>query len=238
MPQITYPASDGHLLKAELFLPVLASEHKNPMVIVIHGGGWRSRSGRMTSICKKITGQGFLALNITYRLAPCYHYPVQQSDVREALRWVQQHHSQYNIDTERIFVWGYSAGAQLAFNLANEKDSGIKAVVAGGMPSYFPAWPGSGLIRDLMGVSYEKNKKLWELASPLSHVSENSPPVFLYHGQRDLIVGFSQTEMMVKKLKQKKVRYALYKSVWMGHIAAYIFDTSIVREALNFLKSF
>ena len=53
-----------------------------------------------------------------YRLAPEHPFPAAWNDGKEAISWVLQHASQYNIDTRRIGLWGISAGANIAASLA------------------------------------------------------------------------------------------------------------------------
>ena len=232
---ITYKSSDNHQIKSDLYLPRLLKD-KNPVVIVIHGGGWRARSGDMSSICKRLVTEGYIAINITYRLSPEFVYPVQENDVKAVLKWIEENKSNYRIDTDKIYAWGYSAGAHLAFNLANEPKSKIKAVVAGGTPTHFPTYPASPIIINYMGSQYKDKPDLWYQASPISRVSSSSPPTFLYHGENDFIVHVEQSEMLAEKLKENKVEHELYRIPVLEHVTVYFMSAESVKRGVDFIK--
>ena len=60
--------------------------------------------------------QGWLlAFATAYRLSPDHQHPAQEADVREALRWLA---AREDVDSDRLALWGYSAGAQLALKTA------------------------------------------------------------------------------------------------------------------------
>ncbi|MCM2354003.1 MAG: alpha/beta hydrolase [Pseudobdellovibrio sp.] len=237
--QVEYKTKDQHTLKADLFLPKEKSEKPLPLVVVIHGGGWRNRSGDMEGICKYLAEKGFAALNITYRFVPEYRYPVQVSDVKAAIPWILEHAPKYNLNTQNISIWGYSAGAHLAFLLGNQKDlgTGIHAIVVGGIPSYFPSYPDSPLITPFMGVKYIDDPKTWLEASPLNFVGSETPPTFIYHGVDDSLVGIDQAEMLAAKLMQYKVTHQFFRVENRGHLTTYYFAQEAEDKAIEFLKS-
>ena len=234
---ITYKSKDNHQITSDLYLPRVLKEN-NPVVIVIHGGGWRSRSGDMSSICKRLVNEGYIAINITYRLAPEFVYPTQENDVAAVLNWIKENKKIYNIDTEKIYAWGYSAGAHLAFNLANEAGSNIKAVVAGGTPTHFPTYPASPIIINYMGSSYKSKPELWYEASPISRVSAKSPPTFLYHGENDFVVHIEQSEMLANKLKENKIEHEFYRISLLEHVSVYYFSAEAIQRGLAFIKRY
>ena len=84
-------------LVGDLYLP--KAEEKTPVVIVVHGGGWSSRTGDMESICKKLVRRGIAAFNITYRLAPENKYPKAVNDVKAAMDWIKENGARYNLVT-------------------------------------------------------------------------------------------------------------------------------------------
>ena len=58
-----------------------------------------------------------------------------------------------------------------------------------------------------LGKKYEEDPKLYKEASPLTHVSKQSPATLLLHGTIDTIVPISQSEKIVKKLEASNVPY-------------------------------
>ena len=99
-------------LKADLFLP--KKGNGRPAVVVVHGGSWAKRSGDMESLCKDLAAEGFVVMNVTYRLAPVHLYPKALDDVRDAIAWLKHSAAPLNINPEKLYVWGYSSGAHLA----------------------------------------------------------------------------------------------------------------------------
>lgn len=229
---------DGVDLKGDLFVPRNSSRNKIPVVIVVHGGGWTSRTGDMESICKKIARAGYAAFNITYRLAPQYHYPTQVNDVKSAIAWIKKNGDRYNLDSTNIAGWGYSAGAHLIMMAGLDPSQNLKAIVSGGTPAELTAWPHSPLVFKLIGHTMQDDLKAWKDASPVNNVYENSPPVFLYHGEWDTTVEVDQLERMEKALRAKGVHVETYRIPWMGHFAVYLFSAKSDTLGIQFLKKY
>ena len=59
-----------------------------------------------------------VVIGVDYRLAPEYPFPAPLDDCYEALNWTIAHAAEYNIDHERIGLWGGSAGANLGAAVA------------------------------------------------------------------------------------------------------------------------
>ncbi len=86
-----------------------------PAIISIHGGGWvYGDKERYQYYCMDLAQRGFTVVNFSYRLAPEHIFPAALEDVNEVFVWIAEHGRQYQIDTERLFVVGDSAGGQLA----------------------------------------------------------------------------------------------------------------------------
>ena len=86
-----------------------------PVVVWIHGGGWRA--GNKTEIGSKplaFTQKGFVFVAVNYRFVPTVPMDALPRDIAKAVGWVHDHIGQRGGDPERIFLMGHSAGAQLA----------------------------------------------------------------------------------------------------------------------------
>ena len=86
-----------------------------PAILCIHGGGFRAgtRQG-YDGLCVQLAEQGYVAVTVSYRLAPKYPFPAAIHDVKAAVRWLRANAAKYHIDPERIGVTGGSAGGHLA----------------------------------------------------------------------------------------------------------------------------
>lgn len=221
-------------LEGTLYLP--ASKKPTAAVIVVHGGGWRSRSGEMTTICKKLANQGIAAFNVTYRLAPENLYPKALNDVSAAIDWLNKNAIKYNIDKDRIGGWGYSAGAHLILRAGLDPKMGLKAIVSGGTPAKLDYWPKSPMVEAFIGHPIKTHEKTWKEASPFYYVYENSPPVFLYHGAWDMLVEPEQMYLMEKALKEKNVEVKTHEAPMQGHFVTYLFSAESENLGVKYLK--
>lgn len=97
----------------DVYAPKDGSDH--PVVVWIHGGGWRQ--GDKRSIQGKpqaFVDQGFVFVSINYRFVPQATLKEMTGDVAKAIRWVHDHAAEYSGKPDSIFVMGHSAGAHLA----------------------------------------------------------------------------------------------------------------------------
>src|SRR3546814_12588856 len=92
----------------------------------------------MLHIAQALAQRGYVAFSIDYRLAPEHPYPAALDDVRVALKWLDAHADEYDIDRGRLVLWGYSSGAQLAGMVAAALPPDtppIAAAVPGAIPT-------------------------------------------------------------------------------------------------------
>jgi acetyl esterase/lipase len=223
-------------LQAKLYLPDRPGASV-AAVVVVHGGSWVRRSGDMDAISRRLAKAGFAAFNISYRSAAQYPYPAAVEDVREAIAWLQRNADRYGIDPDRIGGWGYSAGGQLILRAALDPDIGLSAIVSGGTPARFSYWPESPIITRFIGASYEEKPAIWEDASPVNHVQNGSPPVFLYHGAKDTLVDAIQMDFMEEALRQNGVPVQTRLLETKGHVGTYLFAGEIETQAIAFLHT-
>jgi acetyl esterase/lipase len=89
----------------------------SPVLCFVHGGGFsggdKGRAGNpyYDNIARWAVGSGFVAVNLTYRLAPEFTYPVGAEDVARALTWVNDNIAEYGGDPAGVVIMGHSAGA-------------------------------------------------------------------------------------------------------------------------------
>ena len=87
-----------------------------PVIVVIHGGGFMSGSATSGDLADMFEGlnRGYAIASINYRLSGEATFPAAVSDVRAAVRFLKANAAKYDLDTNRMAVWGASAGANLA----------------------------------------------------------------------------------------------------------------------------
>jgi acetyl esterase/lipase len=222
------PADWPKPLTADIYRPEGAGPF--PAVVVIHGGGWKTRTGAdMSRIAKGIARRGYVAMNITYRLAPEYRFPAQLQDVQQAVVWLRANAQAQNVRADRIGAWGYSAGGHLAALLGVigpgdryfVENSQVCLVVAGGAPADLRYYEHGRLTNGLMGVPLAQAPELWRNASPVALVDKSDPPFFLYHATLDFTVGFHNSVKMHNALVAANVPTEFYQVRGLEHFSLF-----------------
>ncbi|MBC8003006.1 MAG: alpha/beta hydrolase [Opitutaceae bacterium] len=216
---LVFKTVGGQPLKLDLYLPEKHST-SSPLVIWIHGGGWREGTKSGVPILPFLAS-GFAVASIEYRLSGQAPFPAQIEDVKAAIRWLRAHANDYGLAAEHFGVIGHSAGAHLAslagttgkgspFDLGDnlEFSSAVQAVcVMSGPSDFVTMFDGADEHRrsalvGLLGGSLPEKRKLAEAASPLSYVQPGLLPFILVHGADDRVVPVQQAKSMNRKLEE------------------------------------
>jgi acetyl esterase/lipase len=211
-PKLIYAVHDGIKLLGDLYLP--KGRAKAPVVVAIHGGGWRGGGrGFYKYWGPFLARHGFALLTIEYRLGRPGVYPAAIYDVKAAVEFVRAKAAEFDIDPERIGLMGDSAGGYLAtivalagdrFNSAYRDDANartpidVKAVVGFyGIYDMLAQWkqdmrvtPGDSITQDFLGASPSKHPQIYREASPIGYATADHKQVrlLLFHGERDDLV--------------------------------------------------
>lgn len=231
---VYYTDAKSERQQGDLFLPKITE--KAPVIILIHGGGWDSRSrDDMATIARSLAGHGFIAFNINYRFVPEHKHPAPIEDIASAIKFLKTNESKYNIDLSKIGLWGYSSGAHSAAYYALTHP-GISAVVAGGGPYDFTWYPHSPLIKGYMGDYRDQMLDEYFKASASNHVTNAAPPFFMYHGEQDKLVEHAQMMALEAKLKHHKVLVETHTVKFWGHAMTFAIVDIPVKKGIFFLK--
>lgn len=192
-----------------------------PVVINIHGGGWKSGQKESQTGLETFFSRGYAVANVAYRLVDVAPAPAAIEDVRCALLYIYKNAEALNIDPSKIVIMGGSAGGHLA----------LMAGLLGNNRSFDSNCPNSEHIKvaaiidkygvsDLTPLAYRNSPRDWlglnnidaefvKIVSPINYVSKNSPPIFIAHGDADPIVPYKQSIILYKRLKAHKVKTRL-----------------------------
>ncbi len=194
------------------------SDKPLPVVIWIHGGGWRAGS-KDRCPARFLVNHGFAVASVNYRLTKEAIFPAQIHDCKAAVRWLRANAGKYGLDPKRIGAWGSSAGGHLAALLGTsggvadlegnlghaDRSSRVQAVVDFCGPADFLAWKVKRSPEmALFGGTIEEKKELARAASPALHASEDDPPFFIVHGRKDRTVPVRQSQLLDTALKKAK----------------------------------
>jgi acetyl esterase/lipase len=232
---------DGHeRQKLDLYLPK-QSEGAGPLPLIVwvHGGAFRAGSKKNCRSARFLK-EDYAAASINYRLSQHAIFPAQIEDCKTAIRFLRANAGKYNIDPNRIGVWGSSAGGHLVAMLGTTGDikqfdkgpnlhvsSRVQAVCDFFGPTDFtkmndfegrmdhddPDSPESQLV----GGPIQQNKEACKRANPITYVSKNDPPFLICHGDKDMLVPHNQSVLLNTALKDAGVSVKFHTVKGGGH---------------------
>ncbi len=108
----------------DLYLPE-KREGKLPVIVHFHGGAFMICSKRDDSVEPMLRGleRGYAVVSAEYRKSRVARFPAMVYDAKAVIRWVRANAEKYGFDTERIAVWGPSAGGWLSSFTAVTNDN-------------------------------------------------------------------------------------------------------------------
>jgi acetyl esterase/lipase len=235
---IEYAHAGERSLLLDLYVPPRTTELV-PVVLYIHGGDWMFGNRGHPPVLFLVQ-QGFAVASIDYRLAPQDRFPAQIRDCRDALLFLHLNAKRYGINSEHIGVIGESAGGHLAALLGtapNAKEfigtrrapaqTQVQAVCAvsgpmdieylGEMADMAEDVIGKHPIQQLLGGTIEQKRDLARLASPIRHISQNTPAFLLVFGDQDFVVPPLLSRNMYKALMEASVDVQAHEVKGMAH---------------------
>ena len=116
----TYAEINGMPIELDFRRP--QAEAPVPLIIWIHGGGWRGGERNFPQILQQFLDDGYALATIDYRLTgqsamwngASVSWPAQAHDGKAAVRWLRAHAEELNVDPCAFIAWGSSAGGHLA----------------------------------------------------------------------------------------------------------------------------
>lgn len=222
-PDVVYGHKDGMALTIDVFKPKTTN---GAAVLFIQSGGWYSNwqePKNLVPACRPLLDKGFVVFAVRHGSAPKYAIPDAVADVRRAVRFIRMRSKDWNVDPDRLGVFGGSAGGHLTLMLATTADAGdpkskdevlrqssrIAAAVALYPPTDIRTW-----IYD----PPEAIKKIPALKPPLTfdpakggdyspalHVTSDDAPTLLIHGDKDELVTIDHSQKMLAAFKKQNV---------------------------------
>ncbi|MBA2612835.1 MAG: alpha/beta hydrolase [Bacteroidetes bacterium] len=201
----------------------------SPCVIVIHGGSWaEGDSKQLPDLNSYLAAKGYHVAAINYRLAPKYKSPAPVEDVTDVINYLIANSEKFKIDTSNFVLLGRSAGGQIALCAAYTLNTpNIKGVIS----FYAPAdmvWgariKGNPLVlntdkvfKDYLGGLIDEVPQKYNEAGAVDHVTENSTPTLIIHGEHDAMVAYEHSIRLDKKLEDNKVPHYFLNLPWATH---------------------
>ncbi|MDR3406500.1 MAG: alpha/beta hydrolase [Chthoniobacter sp.] len=214
---------NGHARqKLDLYVP---AQPKGPLLIWIHGGGWRGGSKSQPPGLAMLKN-GVAVASVEYRFSQDAVFPAQIEDCKAAIRWLRAHAKEYGYRDDMFAAWGASAGGHLVALLdvtgkvrdfdvgANlDQSSAVQCVIDWFGPSDFPAYDPDlptpmvqrenpeSVIAQLFGGIVSQKLELAKRASPVTWVTKDAAPMLIMQGTKDPLVPLDQSQRLYDKLK-------------------------------------
>ena len=261
---IPFKKIDNQTLKMDIYLPNPTIQAP-PVVVWVYGGAWKrgqkenilQRNNRLLNALLK---EGYAVAAISYRLSHEAIFPAQIQDINDALQFLWQHGSQYNIDSQRIALAGRSAGAHLAALATTSHSHQISHFITSSPTPSFKIQAFAGFFGPydlntlgknkpnrsakaspealLLGVSPAEHPQIATTASPIHYVNANTPPILLLHGTNDKQVPHEQSEQLKARLDTAGVPNQLHLAE-NAHHGDPIFDTeTYVEKFIHFMRQY
>lgn len=231
---IVYDQSLPSVCKLDFYR--IKNEEKQPAIILIHGGGFSAgdkkyRKGRSQFFALN----GFSVFCVNYGLAPEYIFPEPLKHIVSAANFVYDNAEKYNIDRNRIFVGGDSAGGYYAamaaaFNCSDKLKSAFGfspkfrffgALLNCGvydmntvLQTKYPFGLSNGVVLSLAGIKPAEFDafKYREVCVPAELVGEDYPPTFIIYSDNDVFCK-GQGNVMIDVLNKNGV----YNESFLAH---------------------
>ena len=228
LTDVTYGTPGGVPIQLDAYL--VQSEKPSPVLIFIHGGGWRQGNKRSLPgfLREPLFAAGISIVSINYRLTNVAPHPAQVDDCTRAVQFVRSKAKDWNINPERIALMGASAGGHLSLWVGLHDDrknpdspdpvervsTRVSCIVNYFGPTDFRLLGflerNHSAYKALFGIDKDDEKKtipdsIIEAASPITYVSSGDPPVLTAHGTADLLVPVRHAHALMEKLKEKGV---------------------------------
>ncbi|KXP11187.1 hypothetical protein AXK57_07465 [Tsukamurella pulmonis] len=212
-----YPApnADPRQNYGNLYLPRGAHAPRSvPVVVLIHGGGWKNRSsaGYMAEVARALQAEGLAVWNVEYRrVGSGGGWSTTFTDVGYAVDFVPAlAQNAPALDPTNVILVGHSAGGQLAAWAASRRTlpAGVPGVTwpAGGGPTVVPrafvAMAGvldmrtssrlNDHVRKALGGMPDQVPERYALANPIQRIDPLMPSVAI-HGSKDTVVPASES---------------------------------------------
>lgn len=162
-----------------------------PVVVNVHGGGWRIGSRRRVEDKPAFFNRlGWTFVSIDYRMLPEAPVEVQKADVAAAVGWVRANAESFGADGRHILLMGHSAGAHLAALAAMDGSAGpLAGLFCNDGQVYdvaaFAALQG-GRLRGLWLDAFGDDPARWPALSPAQHAGRHKlpPTLIAWSGMR------------------------------------------------------
>lgn len=201
-----------------------------PAIIICPGGGYCYTSPREAEcVAMQYLAAGMQAFVLYYSCAPAV-FPTSLLELAASVALVREKAREWNIDSDKIFVGGFSAGGHLAASLGcfwkegficDALDVNPEQIRPNGNILCYPVITSGEYAHrgsfDALCNGLDQNKFL-ELTSLELQAGEQNPPTFIWHTAEDNAVPVENSFLYVNALRRAgvSVEFHMFAHGWHG----------------------
>jgi acetyl esterase/lipase len=200
---------------------------KRPAILICPGGGYGHTSDREAEpIAMRYLAAGYHAFVLRYHVAPV-RYPVALLEVASAMKIIRENAQEWNIDENKIILNGFSAGGHLAGSLSTfwtkdwlaQKLGTTKAMLQpnGCILAYPVITSGEFAHRGSFDNLLGDQQELLEEVSLEHQVTEDTPPMFIWHTYTDGSVPVENSLLLISALRKYNISAEFHMYPFGGH---------------------
>lgn len=225
---------EGSLPETKLCTYILGTSEelyikKRPLILMCPGGGYEWTSDREAEpIATRFLAMGYHVAILRYSCAPAA-YPTALLEVAQAMKLIYDHAEEWNVETDKIFVQGCSAGGHLAASigtfwheawLAEKIGVSNDVLCPAGLILCYPVitsgeYAHRGSFENLLRGQY--TDEMLERVSLEKQVTEQMPPVFLWHTYTDDCVPVENSLYLIQAMKKYDIPVEFHMYPLGGH---------------------
>ena len=243
---VAYGPDARHLL--DIFAPDNGQANR-PVLVFVHGGAFMRgdrRSGDSPfndNIAVWAARQGYVGINMTYRLAPAHGWPAAQQDIQSALAWLRSNAHTLGVDAHRVVLMGHSAGAaHVAQYLALSQFHGVHGSgVAGAVLLSGLFDPSTAEVNPPLQAYFGSDTQHYPARSAIPGLIASDVPLLVALAELDPQDFHLQSRQLQKQLTDAGKSVLLYQLAGHSHMseiyAVNTNDTALTDLLGNFLET-
>ena len=235
---VIYGRKHGTALTLDVFRP---RENANGigLIWVVSGGWFSSHEAIGPTLVQPLLDRGYTVFAVVHGSQPKFTIPEVLEDMHRAVRFIRRNAEKYEVDPERLGIYGGSAGGHLSLmqgtsgkdgkpddaDPVQRESSRVQAVACFFPPTDFLNYGkpgeialGRGILENFRApfdfhehdsarnvyVPVTDEDRVLEIGkqiSPVYHVTGETPPMLMVHGDADKLVPIQQAQLMVERLE-------------------------------------
>jgi acetyl esterase/lipase len=238
---VPYGPDARHLL--DVFMPE-NGQTDCPVLVFLHGGAFIRGDRRIgngpfnDNVAVWAARQGYLSINMTYRLAPTHGWPSAQHDTMLALSWVREHAPSLGADANKIILMGHSAGAAHVAQYVALSEFHVAAGggIAGAVMLSGIFDPSTAEVNPPLHAYFGSDASLYPARSAVPGLVASDVPMLLAFAELDPPDFHLQSKQLHAALSKAGKSLPLYQMMGHSHISE-IYAVNTLDQSLTSLLS-